>query len=68
MRDFLTVIFPYQSMVIVNADFMASGVAVLLEEYALDGNTQRFALLATMPVIFCVSLVRNTGVPRKIFH
>jgi hypothetical protein len=40
------------------SDFMSSGVRVLLEEYALDGNMTRFALLATLPVIYCVSIVR----------
>lgn len=36
--------------------FVTAGVSVLLQEYALDGTTARFALLVTMPVIFCVSL------------
>ncbi|KAF9462750.1 glycosyl transferase family group 2-domain-containing protein [Collybia nuda] len=36
--------------------FVTAGVMVLLEEYALDGDPTRFALLVTMPVIFCVSL------------
>jgi hypothetical protein len=35
-----------------------SGIKVLLQEYALDGDPKRFALLATLPVIFCVSIVR----------
>jgi hypothetical protein len=38
-------------------DFVTAGVSVLLQEYALDGTTVRFALLVTMPIIFCVSLV-----------
>ncbi|KAF9473864.1 hypothetical protein BDN70DRAFT_352918 [Pholiota conissans] len=38
------------------AYFMTSGVAVLLEEYALDHDATRFALVATLPVIFCVSI------------
>ncbi|KAJ3511596.1 hypothetical protein NLJ89_g4008 [Agrocybe chaxingu] len=38
------------------AYFMTSGVSVLLEEYALDGDLTRFALLVTMPVIYCVSI------------
>jgi len=38
-------------------DFMSGGVTVLLEEYALDGDPRRFALLVTLPIIFCVSLV-----------
>ncbi|PPQ70784.1 hypothetical protein CVT26_014719 [Gymnopilus dilepis] len=38
------------------AYFMTSGVSVLLEEYALDHDPRRFALLATTPVIYCVSI------------
>lgn len=41
-----------------NLDFALSGVSVLLEEYALDRNPTRFALCATLPIIFCVSIVR----------
>lgn len=41
------------------ADFMTAGCAVLLEEFRLDGDATRFALIATLPVIFCVSLVRR---------
>ena len=37
---------------------MSSGIRVLLEEYALDGSMTRFALLVTLPVIYCVSIVR----------
>lgn len=40
------------------ADFMTSGIAVLLEEYALDHDPTRFALIVTLPVIYCVSIVR----------
>ncbi|KAJ7850350.1 glycosyl transferase family group 2-domain-containing protein [Mycena leptocephala] len=36
--------------------FVMSGIKVLLQEYALDGDPKRFALLATLPVIFCVSI------------
>ncbi|KAF7416118.1 hypothetical protein PC9H_002378 [Pleurotus ostreatus] len=36
--------------------FLASGLSVLLQEWRLDGNTKRFALLATLPFLFCVSL------------
>ncbi|CAK5262707.1 unnamed protein product [Mycena citricolor] len=38
------------------AYFVMSGVSVLLEEYALDGDPRRFALMLTLPVIFCVSI------------
>ncbi|KAJ6615839.1 glycosyl transferase family group 2-domain-containing protein [Mycena sp. CBHHK59/15] len=38
------------------AYFMLAGTSVLLEEFALDGDATRFALLVTLPVIFCVSL------------
>ncbi|KAK7055869.1 glycosyl transferase family group 2-domain-containing protein [Favolaschia claudopus] len=36
--------------------FVFSGVSVLLAEYALDGDPRRFALILTLPVIFCVSI------------
>ncbi|KAF8156338.1 glycosyl transferase family group 2-domain-containing protein [Mycena galopus ATCC 62051] len=36
--------------------FVLSGVSVLLGEYALDADPTRFALLLTLPVIFCVSI------------
>ena len=36
---------------------MVSALSVLLEEFALDGSFARFGLLATTPVIFCVSIV-----------
>ncbi|KAH0580446.1 hypothetical protein H2248_001947 [Termitomyces sp. 'cryptogamus'] len=36
--------------------FISSGLAILLEEYLLDHNAIRFALLATAPFLFCVSL------------
>ncbi|KAJ7032096.1 glycosyl transferase family group 2-domain-containing protein [Mycena alexandri] len=38
------------------AYFCLSGLSVLLEEYALDHDPTRFALLVTLPVIFCVSI------------
>jgi hypothetical protein len=50
---------PWTSALInASADFVMSGIKVLLQEYALDGDPKRFALLATLPVIFCVSIVR----------
>ncbi|KAF5378270.1 hypothetical protein D9615_008739 [Tricholomella constricta] len=36
--------------------FMTGGITVLLQEFALDGDPRRFALLITLPIIFCVSL------------
>ncbi|TBU42496.1 glycosyl transferase family group 2-domain-containing protein [Dichomitus squalens] len=36
--------------------FIGSGVSVLLEESLLDGYWPRFALLVTVPFLFCVSL------------
>ncbi|KAK2464534.1 hypothetical protein APHAL10511_003441 [Amanita phalloides] len=36
--------------------FSLSGVGILLEEFALDGNATRFALVATLPIIFCISI------------
>ncbi|KAG6889283.1 hypothetical protein C0992_005759, partial [Termitomyces sp. T32_za158] len=36
--------------------FILSGLSILLEEYLLDHNAIRFALFATAPFLFCVSL------------
>ncbi|KAH9938818.1 glycosyl transferase family group 2-domain-containing protein [Epithele typhae] len=36
--------------------FVGSGASVLLEESILDGQWARFALLVTVPFLFCVSL------------
>ncbi|KAF7317249.1 hypothetical protein HMN09_00460000 [Mycena chlorophos] len=38
------------------AYFVFAGISVLLEEYALDHDPTRFALVLTLPVIFCVSI------------
>ncbi|KAF9532825.1 glycosyl transferase family group 2-domain-containing protein [Crepidotus variabilis] len=38
------------------AFFASSGVSVLLQEFALDGDLTRFALVVTLPVIYCVSI------------
>lgn len=39
-----------------SAFFIANGVATILAEWRLDHNYRRFALLVTMPFLFCVSL------------
>lgn len=39
--------------------FVGSGVNILVREWMLDGSLTRFALLATAPFLFCVSLVRT---------
>ncbi|KAJ7364628.1 glycosyl transferase family group 2-domain-containing protein [Mycena albidolilacea] len=36
--------------------FLASGLTTLLAEWRLDGDTTRFALMATSPFLVCVSL------------
>jgi hypothetical protein len=36
--------------------FCLSGVGTLLREYALDKNPMRFVLVATLPIIFCISV------------
>ncbi|KAL0947953.1 hypothetical protein HGRIS_010582 [Hohenbuehelia grisea] len=36
--------------------FIGSGMSVLLQEWRLDGESKRFALLATAPFLLCVSL------------
>jgi phosphate/sulfate permease len=45
-----------------SAFFMASGVGTTLSEWRLDQDYSRFAVLATIPLLFCVSLVSFTGV------
>lgn len=36
--------------------FVASGLSMLVNEWRLDGDTRRFALMATAPFLLCVSL------------
>ncbi|KAK7037791.1 hypothetical protein VNI00_010752 [Paramarasmius palmivorus] len=36
--------------------FITSGISVLVEEYILDGNASRFALIVVLPVIYAVSI------------
>ncbi|PCH34589.1 hypothetical protein WOLCODRAFT_106236 [Wolfiporia cocos MD-104 SS10] len=36
--------------------FIASGISILIQETVLDGTYVRFALVATTPLLFCVSL------------
>ncbi|KAH8116831.1 glycosyl transferase family group 2-domain-containing protein [Phellopilus nigrolimitatus] len=36
--------------------FIGSGTSILVQEWILDGNASRFALLVTAPFLFCVSL------------
>ncbi|KAH8835947.1 glycosyl transferase family group 2-domain-containing protein [Flagelloscypha sp. PMI_526] len=56
------------------AYFSTSGVSVLLEEYALDGDMTRFALVATLPIIlaisifFCLQLVGNISLIFGPYH
>jgi hypothetical protein len=38
-------------------DFIGSGISMLLQEWRLTNDYKRFALLATTPFLFCVSLV-----------
>ncbi|KAF9556186.1 hypothetical protein CPC08DRAFT_744026 [Agrocybe pediades] len=39
-----------------SAYFISSSFSILLEEYALDHDPTRFALVLTMPIIYCVSI------------
>jgi hypothetical protein len=41
--------------------FMGSGLRMLFMELFLDGDSVRFALVATMPFLFCVSLVSSVS-------
>ncbi|KAH8113145.1 glycosyl transferase family group 2-domain-containing protein [Phellopilus nigrolimitatus] len=36
--------------------FVGSGINIMVQEWMLDGNATRFAILATAPFLFCVSL------------
>ena len=38
--------------------FIGSSVRTLLMEWVLDGSFIRFALVAVIPLLYCVSLVR----------
>lgn len=39
---------------------MANGVKILLDEWLMDGDFTRFALVATIPLLFAVSMVSGT--------
>ncbi|TEB39489.1 hypothetical protein FA13DRAFT_1750926 [Coprinellus micaceus] len=39
-----------------SAYFATAGVSNLIQQWALDGDFTRFALIVTLPVIFCVSI------------
>jgi hypothetical protein len=41
----------------VSLDFIGSGINILLQEWRLTNDYKRFALMATAPFLFCVSLV-----------
>ena len=41
---------------------------MLLEESILDGHWARFALLVTVPFLFCVSLVRPRPSPARAYR
>ena len=49
-----------------SAYFALSGLLNLLQEYFYDGDTTRFALVVTLPVIFCVSIVSLFYVPSSL--
>jgi cellulose synthase/poly-beta-1,6-N-acetylglucosamine synthase-like glycosyltransferase len=42
--------------------FMGGGLRMLIMEFLLDGDFVRFALVATMPFLFCVSLFFSTSI------
>ncbi|KAH9062582.1 glycosyl transferase family group 2-domain-containing protein [Lactarius deliciosus] len=48
--------------------FIASGVNILLQEYRLTGTFTRFALVATVPCLFCVSLFFSLQVITNISY
>jgi hypothetical protein len=48
--------------------FMGSGLRMLLMEFFLDGDYVRFALVATMPFLFCVSLVSSVSSSRTVHY
>ena len=50
------------------ADFVGSGVSILIVESVLDGSFIRFALLVTAPLLYCISIVRPfcvNGIARR---
>ncbi|THH11529.1 hypothetical protein EW145_g574 [Phellinidium pouzarii] len=48
--------------------FIGSGTNILVQEFMLDGSTTRFALLATAPFLFCVSLFFSMQVITNISY
>ncbi|KAL5522229.1 hypothetical protein ACEPAF_2086 [Sanghuangporus sanghuang] len=48
--------------------FIGSGLNILVREWMLDGDTRRFALLATAPLLFCVSLFFSLQVITNISY
>ena len=48
--------------------FVGSGLNILVREWMLDGDTTRFALLATAPFLFCVSLFFSLQVITNISY
>lgn len=39
-----------------SVDFLGNGLKTILNEFKLDNQYERFALVATMPFLYCVSL------------
>ena len=44
----------------ISLDFIGCGADILLQEWRLTNDYKRFALLATAPFLFCISLVCTT--------
>jgi hypothetical protein len=48
--------------------FIGSGVSMVLQEWRLTNDFTRFALLATTPFLFCVSLVSSRSVASRAYY
>ena len=49
-------------------DFMASGINIILQEWMLDGDFIRFALLCLVPILFSVSLFFSLQIVQNLSY
>lgn len=47
---------------------MASGINIVLQEWALDGDFIRFALFAVVPFLFCISLFFSLQIVQNVSY
>lgn len=49
-------------LMVLNVDYLGSGVDTMIQEIVLDGSYVRLALLVTLPFLYCISLVSNRNI------